>query len=69
MSVIKVLELVGISDKSWDDAVQNALGEASRSVRNIKGIDVLRTTAKVQDNRVVEYHADVKFAFQVESGG
>ena len=47
--------------------MQSALGEASQSVRNIQGIDVLRTTAKVQDDRVVEYHADVKFAFRVDS--
>lgn len=67
MATIKVLELVGVSNKSWHDAVDNALEEASKSVRNITGVDVLHTTGKIKDNRIVEYHADVKFAFRVES--
>jgi flavin-binding protein dodecin len=61
-----VLELVGVSDKSWHDAVDNALTEAAKTVRNITGVDVMHTTAKIDNNRIVEYHADVKFAFRVE---
>lgn len=67
MPVIKVLELVGVSSKSWDDAVRNALEEASKTVRDIRGIDVRRVTAKVKDNQITEYHADVKFAFRIEA--
>ena len=67
MPTIKVLELVGVSQKSWHDAVDQALSEASKTVRNITGVDVLHTTAKVHDNKIVEYHANVKFAFRVES--
>ena len=66
MPTIKVLELVGVSDKSWHDAVDNALEEANKSVRNITGLDVLHTTAKVRDGKILEYHADVKLAFRVE---
>jgi len=66
MATIKVLELVGVSPKSWHDAVDQALAEASKTVRNITGVDVLHTTAKVKDNKIVEYHANVKFAFRVE---
>jgi flavin-binding protein dodecin len=66
MPTIKVLELVGVSTKSWHDAVDSALAEASKTVRNISGVDVLHTTAKVENNRIVEYHANVKFAFRVE---
>jgi len=66
MAAIKVLELVGVSEKSWHDAVDNALAEAKKSVRNISGIDVLRTTAKVSDGAITEYHADVKIAFRVQ---
>jgi flavin-binding protein dodecin len=68
MPTIKVLELVGVSDKSWHDAVDNALSEAQKSVRNITGLDVLHTTAKVKDGRIAEYHTNVKFAFRVEGG-
>lgn len=66
MPTIKVLELVGVSEKSWHDAVETALAEAQRTVRNITGLDVLHTTAKVTDGRIREYHANVKFAFRVE---
>ena len=66
MATIKVLELVGISNKSWHDAVEQALAEATKTVRNITGVDVLNTTGKVQGDKIVEYHANVKFAFRVE---
>lgn len=66
MSAIKVLELVGVSNQSWHDAVNNALEEANKTVRNITGVDVLHTTAKVENGKIAEYHADVKFAFRVE---
>jgi dodecin len=67
MPTIKVLELVGVSDKSWHDAVQQALTEASKTVRNIRGVDVISTNAKIRDDQITEYHANVKFAFQVET--
>ena len=41
MPAIKVLELVGVSDQSFHNAVENALAEASKTVRNIRGIDVI----------------------------
>jgi len=66
MSAIKVVEIVGVSDRSWHDAVDNALTEAVKTVRGITGIDVVHTTAKVENGKIVEYHADVKFAFVVE---
>ena len=66
MAAIKVVEIVGVSEKSWHDAVNNALTEASKTVRGITGIDVLHTTAKVEQDRIVEYHANVKLAFKVE---
>jgi len=66
MSAIKVVEIVGVSDRSWHDAVDNALTEAVKTVRGITGIDVVHTTAKVKNDKIVEYHADVKFAFVVE---
>lgn len=66
MAAIKVLELVGVSDQSFHGAVENALEEANKTVRNITGIDVLHTTAKVKGGKIAEYHATVKCAFLVE---
>jgi dodecin len=66
VATIKVLELIGVSDKSWHDAVEQALKEASKSVHGITGVEVISTTAKIQNDRIVEYHANVKFAFRVD---
>jgi len=66
MSVVKIIELVGSSDKGWQDAVEKAIGRAAKTVRNIRGVDVLGWTGKVEDGRIVEYRADVKISFVVE---
>lgn len=66
MAVVKVIELVGGSTKSWEDAAKNALAEAAKTVRNIKGIYVKRCNAKVEGTKIVEYRAVVKIAFVVE---
>jgi flavin-binding protein dodecin len=65
-SVAKVVELIGSSPDSWEEATANAVEAASRTIRNITGVDVQHCTAKVKDNRIVEYRADVKIAFIVE---
>lgn len=66
MSVAKVVELIGSSPESWEAAVRNAVEAASHTIRKIKGVDVKRWTAKVENNRIVEYRAVVKIAFVVE---
>jgi len=66
IAVAKVVELIGSSPNSWEEATANALEAASPTVRNITGIDVQHCTAKVKDNKIVEYRADVKIAFIVE---
>ncbi|MCJ7470951.1 dodecin family protein [Candidatus Bathyarchaeota archaeon] len=66
MSVAKVVELIGSSPDGWEAAAANAVEAAARTLRNIKGIDVTRWTAKVEKNKIVEYRAVVKIAFIVE---
>ena len=66
MTVVKIVELIGSSPNGWEEAAQNALKEAAKTVRNIKGIAVKRCTAKVKENMIVEYRAVVKIAFIVE---
>ena len=66
MPVVKIIELVGNSKKSWQDAVENAIKRAAKTVRNIRGVDVIGWTGKVEDGRIVEYRADVKISFVVE---
>ncbi len=66
MAVIKILEIVGSSENSWDDAVQEALKEAAKTVQGIVGIDVLGHKGEVKDNKIAKYKAHVKIAFTVE---
>ncbi len=67
MTVVKVVELVGESQKSWDDAVQCAMREAAKSIRHINGVEVLNWTGDVNDGgEIVKYKADIQIAFRVE---
>ena len=66
MPVVKIIELIGSSPDGWNEAAQNAVTEAAKTIKNIKGVQVKRCTAKVEDNKIVEYNADVKIAFIVE---
>jgi flavin-binding protein dodecin len=66
--VATVIELVGSSDKSWQDAAQVALNEAKKTIHGITGIEVVDMTAKVDPNsgNITEYHTAVKLAFGVK---
>lgn len=66
MSVVKVVELVGTSKKSWQDAAEEAIREASQSLRHITGIDVVNQTAHVENGHISEYRTTVNVAFVVE---
>lgn len=66
MTVVKIIELIGSSPIGWSEAAQNAVTEAAKTVKSIKGVHVKRCTAKVKDNKIVEYKANVKIAFIVE---
>ena len=65
MSVAKIVEIVGSSSQSWQEAAQNAVEEAS-TIRNIRGVKVVGMTAKVRDGKIFEYRATVRVAFGVE---
>jgi flavin-binding protein dodecin len=66
MSVVKVVELVGTSTKSWEDAVKETIKEASQSLRHITGVDVIKHTAHVEGGAITEYRATMNVAFVVE---
>jgi flavin-binding protein dodecin len=66
-AVVKVIELVGSSPSSFSDAVRNAVATASRTIRNITGVDVLSSTATVQDGEINLYKVQVKIAFLVDA--
>ena len=66
MTIVKLIELVGTSPTSWEDAARSAVAEASETVRNVTGLNVINQTAVVKDGVITEYRANVKIAFLVE---
>ncbi|NLJ25921.1 MAG: dodecin domain-containing protein [Firmicutes bacterium] len=67
MTVVKVVELVGESTTGWEDAVQAAVREASRTIRNITGVHVKNITGTVDtEGNIVEFKANVELAFAVD---
>ncbi len=66
MSVLKVIELVGTSPNSWEEATRNAVDKAAETLRNITGANILRQNVVVKDGEVIEYRVDLKLAFVVE---
>ena len=63
--VVKVIEVIGISDTSFEDAVHQAVAKASLSIRGITGVEVEHLNARVEDGKITQYRANVKLAFAV----
>jgi flavin-binding protein dodecin len=66
MAIHKVIEVLSQSEKSWEDAAQRAVGDAGRTVENIKSIWVKNFEAVVKDNKIVEYRVNAKITFEVK---
>ena len=64
MAVTKIIELVGSSSQSSDDAVQQALNEARQTIRNIKAVDVVSTGLRGEN--LGEWRAHVRISFLIE---
>ena len=66
MNTIKVIELIGTSTTSWEDAANNAVKEAQETVSGITGVEVVGQTARVENGVIAEYRANLKLAFLVK---
>lgn len=66
MSVVKVIEVLAQSDKSWEDAAQIAVTKAGESLRGIKSIYIKEMEAKVEDNRITTYRINGKVTFELD---
>lgn len=66
MRIIKVIEVIATSDKSFEDAAHRAVEEASKTVKNIKSIWIKEMKGKVENNRIVSYGVNAKISFEVE---
>jgi len=66
MSVVKVIEIMSNSTKSWEDAAQQAVKEASKSLHNIKSIYIKDHSAVVKQNEIVEYRVTGDLTFELD---
>ena len=66
MPVVKVLELMANSSKSWEDAAQQAVTEASKSLHNIRSVYIQDMSATVENGKISEYRVTVKLSFEIE---
>ncbi len=65
MGIVKVIEVIAVSEKSIEDAVQTAVTEASKTVRNIDSVYVKDIKAHVKDNKVTTYGVICNISFRV----
>lgn len=66
MAIMKVIEVLANSEKSWEDATKKAVAHASKSVKHIKSVFVQSQSAVVNDGEVVEFRVNLKITFEVK---
>ncbi len=68
MAVLKVIEVLSSSEKSWEDAAANAVKIASKTVKEIRSVYVQDMSAVVTKNHITEFRVTVKITFEVMAG-
>lgn len=66
MSVVKILEILAESPKSWEDATQLAVTEAAKTVDNIQNVYIVEMKAIVEGKKIVRYRVNTKISFIVK---
>ena len=67
-SIYKIIELVGTSEDSWEEAAKNAVERASQTLKNLRIAEVGKLDMKVENGKVVAYRARVSLSFKYENG-
>jgi flavin-binding protein dodecin len=65
-SVYKVVEVVGFSETSWEDAAKVAVSAVDRSIRDMRVAEVVKMDMRLEDNRIVGYRTKLKVSFKLE---
>ena len=65
--VVKVIELLAQSEKSWEDAAQSAVEEASKTLRNIRSVYIKEFEAAVEGGKITQYRINAKVTFDLET--
>jgi len=66
MAVLKVIEILSSSEKSWEDATKKAVAHAGKSLKNIRSVYVKDQSAAIKNNEVTEFRVNLKITFEVE---
>jgi flavin-binding protein dodecin len=66
--IVKIIEVLSESPKSWEEAAQNVVSEASKTLRNIRSVYIKEFTATVENDNVVSYRVNAKVTFEMERG-
>ncbi|MGC9195973.1 MAG: dodecin family protein [Syntrophobacteraceae bacterium] len=69
MSVYKIVELVGTSPNSWEEAAREVVEAATKSIRDLRIAEVDKLDMRIENGKVVEYRAKVKLSFKYEGNG
>lgn len=63
---VKVIEVIGESSESWQDAAENAVADAAKTLDGVSGVEVQDHTAQVEDGEIVQYRTVVHVAFPIQ---
>lgn len=66
-SVYKVIELVGTSPRSWEEAVQNVVATASKTLRDLRIAEIRELDVRLDNGKITEYRAKVRLSFKYET--
>ena len=67
MAVARITEIIGSSEKSWDDAIHSALDRANQTLRGLTGLEVTKMNAAIgEDGKISEYRAHLRITFILE---
>ena len=65
-SVYKVIELIGTSEKSWEDAARNAVETAGKTLKNLRIAEVVKLDLKIENGKAVAYRSKVSLSFKIQ---
>ena len=68
-SIYKVIEIIGTSPKSWEEAAANAVAVASKTWRDLRIAEVVQMDMQIEDGKVVNYRTKINLSFKYEGGG
>jgi hypothetical protein len=69
MSVYKIVEIVGTSPNSWEEAAKQVIETSTKSLRDLRVAEVSKLDMRIEQGKIVEYRARVKLSFKIEGEG